>query len=277
MRLLIYLAQQPERLCTIAEVAGSYTISEAHLMKITHQLGLAGWIATTRGKGGGIRMTREPKDIVLGAVVRTTEPDFFIVECFSTQSNCALTGTCKLTGVMDGALRSFMQYLDGHTLADILPARPTRPPPTSSTSGARRGRARPDAAHLPGCAVLALGGYASAAWLTHDFQVWTAEGARRLEVALSPVAAPPVRIEGPGVAAQPLPQLLADGQSVTIVDFIYTRCQTVCLSLGSVYQQMQATLADGPRHDAAAGRVRLLSISFDGRDQVGTCEPTRRG
>jgi Rrf2 family nitric oxide-sensitive transcriptional repressor len=122
MRLLIYLAQHPQRLCTIAEVARSYGISEAHLVKVTHQLGRAGWIATTRGNGGGIRLAREPQDIVVGDVVRSMEPDFFVVECFSTGNSCMLTGTCKLTGVMDGALRSFMQYLDGHTLADILPA-----------------------------------------------------------------------------------------------------------------------------------------------------------
>jgi len=130
MRLLMYLAQRPERRCTIAEVAGSHAISEAHLMKITHQLGLAGWIATTRGKGGGIRLAREPREIVLGAVVRTMEPDFFIVECFSTGNSCQLTGNCKLTGVMDGALRSFMRHLDEHTLADILP----QPAGTPSTN-----------------------------------------------------------------------------------------------------------------------------------------------
>lgn len=121
MRLLIFLAQQPDRLCTIAEVARSYDISEAHLMKITHQLGLAGWIETVRGKGGGMRLARPPRDIVLGDVVRSMEPDFFMVECFATGGNCMLTGNCKLTGVIDGALRSFMQHLDGHTLADILP------------------------------------------------------------------------------------------------------------------------------------------------------------
>lgn len=113
------------------------------------------------------------------------------------------------------------------------------------------------------CLCLALGGYASAAWLTHDFQVWTAEGARRLEVALRPVATPDVQVDGPGMTARPLAQLLADGRNVTVVDFIYTRCQTVCLSLGGVMQQMQAAL----RKDDAASRavpVRLLSISFDG-------------
>ena len=111
--------------------------------------------------------------------------------------------------------------------------------------------------------LLALAGYASAAWLTHDFQIWTAEGARRLEVAQHPVPVPPVTVEGPGIAAQPLPALLAQGGGVTLVDFIYTRCQTVCLSLGSSFQQLQAALLADRAAGARAG-VRLLSISFDG-------------
>ncbi len=92
------------------------------MMKVTHQLGLAGWIETVRGKGGGMRLAHAPQDISLGAVVRSMEPDFFMVECFSTGNTCVLTGACKLTGVIDGALRSFMDYLDGNSLADILPA-----------------------------------------------------------------------------------------------------------------------------------------------------------
>ena len=70
MRLLMYVAQRPERLCTIAEIAASYGISEAHLMKITHQLGQAGFIETVRGKGGGMRLAAPPQEINLGAVVR---------------------------------------------------------------------------------------------------------------------------------------------------------------------------------------------------------------
>ena len=121
LRLLMYLAQRPERLCTIAEIADSYQVSQAHMMKITHQLGLAGWIETLRGKGGGMRLARKPQDIVVGAVVRSMEPDFFIVECLSTGNACVLTGSCRLTGVIDKALHNFMQQLDDHTLADILP------------------------------------------------------------------------------------------------------------------------------------------------------------
>ena len=111
--------------------------------------------------------------------------------------------------------------------------------------------------------LLALAGYASAAWLTHDFQVWTAEGARRLEVAQRPVAVPPVAVEGPGIPVQTLPTLLAQGGGITVVDFIYTRCQTVCLSLGSSFQQLQTAL-QADRAAGAAPPVRLLSISFDG-------------
>ncbi|HEY0858224.1 MAG TPA: SCO family protein [Albitalea sp.] len=99
--------------------------------------------------------------------------------------------------------------------------------------------------------------FLAAQWLTHDYQVWTAEGARRLEAELNPVAAPHLVMDGPGVSGQTLHGLLADGRSVTIVDFMYTRCVTVCAALGSAFQQMQSAI----RADAAP--LRLLSISFD--------------
>jgi Rrf2 family nitric oxide-sensitive transcriptional repressor len=121
LRLLMYVAQHPERLCTIAEVAGAYDISEAHLMKITHQLSLGGWLVTVRGKGGGMRLAVRPSDIGLGAVVRSIESDFFLVNCLSSESTCVMAGRCQLTSIVSGALESFMQHLDGYTVADLLP------------------------------------------------------------------------------------------------------------------------------------------------------------
>ncbi len=121
MRLLMYVAQRPERLCTIAEVARAYDISEAHLMKVTHQLGLAGWIETVRGKGGGMRLAHRPEDINVGAVVRRMESDFHITECFGKSSHCTLTGSCGLNGILNEALNAFLERLDAHTLADVLP------------------------------------------------------------------------------------------------------------------------------------------------------------
>lgn len=123
LRMLMYVAQHPERLCTIAEVALAYGISEAHLMKVTHQLGLAGWLATVRGKNGGMRLAIPPADINVGAVVRGMEPDFYMVECLTGDSRCVLTGRCALTGVLTGALDDFMQHLDRYTIADLMPFR----------------------------------------------------------------------------------------------------------------------------------------------------------
>jgi len=120
MRLLMYVGQHPERLCTIAEVARAYDISEAHLTKITHQLSLAGWLETVRGKGGGMRLAIHPQAIGLGAVVRSMEPDFNVVECLTHDTSCQLVSNCQLTGIINGALQSFMQYLDRYTLADLL-------------------------------------------------------------------------------------------------------------------------------------------------------------
>lgn len=126
LRLLMHLGRQPDRLCTIAEVAQAHAISEAHLMKITHQLGLAGWITTVRGKGGGMKLAMAPEAINLGAFVRSVEPDFQLVECLpatpeASDSSCVLTGQCRLAGVFGAALNAFLSTLDGRTLADVLP------------------------------------------------------------------------------------------------------------------------------------------------------------
>ncbi|RPH67385.1 MAG: Rrf2 family transcriptional regulator [Burkholderiales bacterium] len=143
LRLLMYVAQQPDRLCTIAEVARAYDISEAHLMKVTHQLGLNGWIETVRGKGGGMRLAHPPGKISLGAVVRTMESDFQLTECFGAGNHCSLTGSCRLAGIVDEALQGFLRCFDGYSLADIVP-----PNAGGATTGirarplVRQGRAR---------------------------------------------------------------------------------------------------------------------------------------
>ena len=128
LRLLMYVAQRPERLCTIVEVARAYGISEAHLMKVTHQLALDGWIETVRGKGGGMRLAVPPDQIRVGAVVRSVENDFRLAECFGGQGACKLSGHCGLAGLFDEALRSFFATLDSRTLADLLPGNAQRFP-----------------------------------------------------------------------------------------------------------------------------------------------------
>ena len=120
MRLLMYVGERPDRLCTIAEIAQAYGISEPHLMKVTHRLAQKGWLTTVRGKNGGMRLAHAPEDIRLGSIVRDTENDMALIECFLPDSRCTLTGRCRLTHIIDQALQDFLQRLDQYTLADIL-------------------------------------------------------------------------------------------------------------------------------------------------------------
>ncbi len=120
MRLLMYVGRHPERLCTIAEIAQAYGISEPHLMKITHKLATHGWLETVRGKHGGMRLAMPPEKINLGAVVRDTENELALVECLGPDNSCSLSGACGLTGILQGAMGVFMQHLDGYTLSDII-------------------------------------------------------------------------------------------------------------------------------------------------------------
>lgn len=106
--------------------------------------------------------------------------------------------------------------------------------------------------------LLVLLGWWSGAWVTRDFQVWTAEGARRLAVMERPVDTPLATLAGPGVVGGDLPAWLNGPGRATIVNFVYTRCPTVCTTLGSDFQQLQQALAKTP--DSG---IRLLSISFD--------------
>jgi len=121
LRLLMYIAsKEPGELCSIAEVSKAQKLSEAHLMKITHQLSLAGWLETVRGKGGGIRLGKPANKIKIGDVVMSMESDFYIVECFSGSVSCQFSKSCKLAGVVDDALSGFLSHLNKYTLADII-------------------------------------------------------------------------------------------------------------------------------------------------------------
>jgi len=125
MRILIYLALQPDDLPTIAEIAEHYRISKNHLMKVVHQLGLGGYVETVRGRGGGLRLGMAPEKIGVGAVIRFAEQDLSIVECMGHKNACRLTPACTLKGVVVEALQAFMAVLDEYTLADIVRQRRT--------------------------------------------------------------------------------------------------------------------------------------------------------
>ncbi len=121
LRMLMYLAVKGDRLVTIADVAAAYDISKAHLTKVAHQLGLAGYVETVRGKGGGLRLARSAREIGLGEVVRRTEPDMALVPCFEpAHASCPIVPACGLRGALYEARQAFLAVLDRYTLADLV-------------------------------------------------------------------------------------------------------------------------------------------------------------
>lgn len=139
MRVLLYLGARPERLCSIAEIAAAYRISQNHLMKVVNDLARAGYVASVRGRGGGLRLARDPAQINVGEVVRHTEDGFDLVDCGS----CVIAPACGLTAALREALCAFMATLDRYTLADLLARRADMarllqaPPPPAMRSPSR--------------------------------------------------------------------------------------------------------------------------------------------
>jgi Rrf2 family nitric oxide-sensitive transcriptional repressor len=122
LRVLMYLGAQANRLVTIQEIADVHAISRNHLTKVVHHLGQAGLVETVRGRAGGIRLARDPAAISIGSVVRLTEPDFTMVECFDEKKNsCSLSPVCVLKNTLGRATSAYLQELDRTSLASVLP------------------------------------------------------------------------------------------------------------------------------------------------------------
>ncbi len=119
LRVLMYAHAAGDRLVTIEEISDAYAISRPHVMKVVNALTRSGYLVAVRGRSGGLELAKPATKIVLGDVLRETEPDFALVECHSTGNQCVISECCKLQGALDEALRAFLAVLDEKTLASI--------------------------------------------------------------------------------------------------------------------------------------------------------------
>ena len=133
LRVLMYCAARPHQLVTIGELADYHQVSKNHLMKIVNDLARQGVLETTRGRGGGLRLMKDANEIRVGDVVRASETDFRLVECFDPETNqCSLSPSCRLKGLLDEALQAYFKALDSMTLAELTaPSPPGAPPGTA--------------------------------------------------------------------------------------------------------------------------------------------------
>lgn len=127
LRVLIFLAAKEGEPATIPEIAKAYGVSRGHLMKVVNALGRLGYVATTRGRHGGISLGRPPAAIRVGEVLRQTEENLALVPCFiqGKKAGCRIDGACRLKGALAEALGAFLGVLDGYTLEDIVKGRAT--------------------------------------------------------------------------------------------------------------------------------------------------------
>ena len=121
LRVLIFVALKKEEQSTIGEIAEHYQISKNHLMKVVQALNANGYLIAVRGKNGGLRLNGEPADINIGNLVRETEQDLPLVECFGEENECVITPACELKTIFAEALDGFLGVLDQYTLADLIP------------------------------------------------------------------------------------------------------------------------------------------------------------
>ena len=121
LRALIYLAIHDEAPVRITDIARRMGMSEDHVAKVIARLADLGYVVTTRGRAGGVRLARDAKSIRVGAVVRDTEENMTLVECFDPATNrCPIAPACALAPALDAALTAFLEVLDRYTVADLV-------------------------------------------------------------------------------------------------------------------------------------------------------------
>jgi Rrf2 family transcriptional regulator, nitric oxide-sensitive transcriptional repressor len=119
LRVLLYLRVAPGRHASVAEIAEAHAISRNHLVKVVQRLAAADIVVTVRGRGGGVRLERDPAGITVGEVMRTMENDFAVVECLGAARFCRVAGVCGGRDVFSRALDAYFAVLDDATLDDL--------------------------------------------------------------------------------------------------------------------------------------------------------------
>lgn len=125
IRILMYCAANDGRLSRIPEIAAAYSVSELFLFKILQPLVEHKLVETVRGRNGGVRLGRPADQITLFDVVRVTEENFAMAECFEKDaSDCPLIDSCSLNSALSKALGAFFEVLEGYSIQDLVKARP---------------------------------------------------------------------------------------------------------------------------------------------------------
>jgi len=114
VRILIDCAKAGGQLIKVADIAQRLDITQQNAFKIVHLLTKSGFLASARGRHGGVRLARPAVQISIGDVVRSIEG--------MGQDKDDEIGQGSLHRLVDDALDAFIGVLDQHTLEDMVGA-----------------------------------------------------------------------------------------------------------------------------------------------------------
>ncbi|RMH50204.1 MAG: Rrf2 family transcriptional regulator [Zetaproteobacteria bacterium] len=121
IRILIYLALEPDRRVRLRDIADAYGVSYNHLVKIVGAMSRHQIVDARRGRNGGVLLCKEPAEINVGYIVRAFEPSLDLLECFDPATNtCPIAPVCRGTGLFRQAREAFLSVLDRYTIADVV-------------------------------------------------------------------------------------------------------------------------------------------------------------
>lgn len=113
----MYVAARSENTASIKEIAEHYGISRDHLVKVVHRLSQLGYIETTKGKGGDIKIAKGKENLRLGDLIKQLEPNMNMVECFDVKTNtCWITGLFQLKHYIFKATQNFINTMNKYLM-----------------------------------------------------------------------------------------------------------------------------------------------------------------
>ncbi len=121
LRVMIDLAlNSNENFIALKEIAKRQDITVKYLEQIVALLNKAGFLETARGNSGGYKLAKEPKDYIVGDILRATEGDLAPIICLTEDGVCQRKQMCKTYSFWKGLDDVINDYIDSKTLEDLL-------------------------------------------------------------------------------------------------------------------------------------------------------------
>ena len=122
LRAVIYLSsQEPEKCCSINEIAQQQAVPKKFLEKIIQELVRGGLIKSKRGSCGGYALARPADAISVYDVIAAIEGPIAVNICMESHSNCDQLPRCTMVNVWSEVQRKVTEVFTRTTLADLRP------------------------------------------------------------------------------------------------------------------------------------------------------------